>query len=95
MKDIALDSALDLQITDGDFRLIESTEQHQKLLLLAGKGHIRTFGDMGVGLVEFVNEDNLGGLYDRIQRDFEKDGMSIDDIRIQSDGNIQIDAAYE
>jgi hypothetical protein len=94
MKDILLNSDFDLEIVDGDLVIGESTTQHQQLLLLTNKGDWKENPLVGVGATGFLKEENESGLMQEIRIQFEKDGMEVNNISIQS-GAIEIDAKYK
>lgn len=90
----------DLKIADGDFAKGESTMQHQSLLVRLKKGELRQFPKTGVGIEDFLQDDNPGDVHVEIQKQLEADGMVIRDIQLQfSDGDeklleLRIDAYY-
>jgi hypothetical protein len=94
--DILLDTDFDLAISAGDLVIGESTEQHQHLLLIAGKGSFVANPLIGVELQSWLN-DETGSTEARhaIQREFEFDGMTVETLEIQSLENIKITAGYE
>lgn len=79
--DILLDSDFDLLFVDGDMVIGESTEQHQRLLLVCEKGEIREFPACGVGINSYMLDDNPGSLNGEIKRQFERDGMKVDAVK--------------
>ena len=93
--DIILGDDLDLVFRNGDLIVGESTEQHQKLLLVVEKGHIKQFPFVGVGIGSYINDDNLGGLYQEIEQQFSLDGAKITKREIYEDGEINLEATYE
>ncbi len=74
-NDILLDENFDLQFVGGDLVHGESTRQHQRLLLLTAKGEVREFPTVGVGLNDWILDDEFGDLNGVIKRQFEADGM--------------------
>ena len=89
----------DLLIAAGDFVVGETTQQHQSLLLRMKKGELRQYPKTGVGLDDFLLDDNPGDVYSEIQRQFEADGMVVRtmDISINEASNKlepKIDAYY-
>lgn len=93
-----------LDDTDGDLLLVyndnafdisfgESTEQHQKDLLLARRGDYRISPNVGVGLKDFLNDENPDELYRAIRTQFAQDGMKLNSIQIVNT-KINIDAYY-
>ena len=93
--DIILNDNLDLKTRNGDFEVSESTLQHQKLLLLAQKGEWREYPRVGIGIQNYIEDDALGDLYQEIQKQYTRDGMQIDKLRVLQDGKIDVEAEYE
>jgi hypothetical protein len=75
----------DLLIEDGDFVVTESTVQHQSDLLRLKKGELRQFPKTGVGIDDFLLDDNAGDIYQEIQRQFEADGLLIRRLEVNLD----------
>lgn len=73
----------DLLIADGDFVVGESTQQHQSLLIRLKKGELRQYPKTGVGVDDFLLDDNAGDIYLEIQRQLEADGNVIRDITVR------------
>jgi hypothetical protein len=94
-KDVLLGNDLDLVFRNGDLVVGESTEQHQQLLLLNDKGHIKHAPIAGVGIGGYLNDDNLGELHGEIQQQFERDGLRITKLKIFENGRLEINAGYE
>lgn len=93
MEDILLDQDFDLLIQNGDLVIGPSSEQHQQLLLLSNKGDWRQFPMVGVGVREYLKDENENSMVGEIKEQFEMDGMEVKDIRI-ANGQIGIDAYY-
>lgn len=90
-QDILLTDENDLTITDGDFVIGDSDNQHVALIVEAVKGEIRSSPDLGFGILRYLKKT------DQSKRDFlrnlkvelEKDGY--DDVDIEfNDGKITI-----
>lgn len=94
MGDILLGDDFDLQIVNNDLVIGDATQQNQQLILVANKGEWRPFPYVGVGLLEAIHDDNLGGLKQEIIKQFELDGMTINKLTVKSDGGMEIDATY-
>ena len=94
MNDILLDDDFDLQIVNNDFVIGDATDQNQKLILLTNKGEVRPFPFVGVGIAEALNDDNVGSLKQEIIKQFELDGMTLNNMRLAADGTFEIDASY-
>lgn len=59
MNDVKIEEAtFDLNIVNGDFSSIESTEQHLQFLLLASKGEWREIPQAGIGIIDYLNTKN-------------------------------------
>lgn len=93
MEDILLDQDFDLLIQNGDLAIGPSSEQHQQLLLLSNKGDWRQFPMVGVGVREYLKDEDENSMVGEIKEQFEMDGMEVKDIRI-ANGQIGIDAYY-
>jgi hypothetical protein len=93
MKDILLNTELDLDIANGDLVVGESTVQHQQLLLVTSKGDWKENPLVGVGAAAFLKDEDESGLLNEIRIEFQKDGMDVKAVNIQS-GEINIDANY-
>ena len=93
MKDILLNTDLDLLIANGDLVVGESTSQHQKLLLISAKGDFKENPTIAVGAGGYLKDDDETGLMAEIKKEFEKDGMKVDEINIKN-GNIEVHANY-
>jgi hypothetical protein len=95
MKDLILDATFDLSFANGDFVIDESTQQHQELLLLTNKGDWREDATIAVGVKRWLkDEDDGGDLTGEIKKEFEKDGMRVQSVKIDSTG-ITVNAPYK
>lgn len=84
----------DLDVSSGDIRYGESTAQHQRDLLIAGRGDYKEYPAVGVGTVRFLN-DNLPEDYLReVSKAFQGDGMTVERISYDEDMNIVTEAYY-
>lgn len=88
-----LDINGDLGIANGDFVKGESTLQCMNRLLVSVKGDWRQYPRTGVGLVNFLNDDNLPDLYLEIQEQYKADGLIIDQLQVYNDGRV-VEAAH-
>jgi hypothetical protein len=84
----------DLLFENGDLVVAESTDQHQADILFAGKGHYREFPDLGVDLMNWLEDDALGDLAGVIQQEFEGDQMQVNKLKVTQSGKVNIDAEY-
>lgn len=85
----------EIQILAGDLVLGESTRQHQELILISEKGEWRESPLTGVAIrTELQNETTGAELLTRIKKEFERDGMSV--LQIKAKGqSITTEAIYE
>ncbi|MGB0522389.1 MAG: hypothetical protein ACPGJS_05485 [Flammeovirgaceae bacterium] len=93
--DILIDENNDPIISGGDFLIGESTQQHQKLLLVSNKGQFREHPAVGVGINEYLLDDDANtSLFNEIDTQFKVDGMIVTHIEIVDNLNLSIDAEY-
>lgn len=94
MKDFLLGNDGDLLIQDGDFVIGDSTIQNQKLLFVTKKGEWRQNIGVGIGAIDYINDDALADLSQEIQKQFEADGMRVKKVSVMDDGAVSWDAEY-
>jgi hypothetical protein len=94
MQDILLNEDLDLLMKAGDFVVGEGTTQHKSTLLLATKGDIRQSPYAGVGLVNFLNDDNFGNIAQEIAAQYELDGLTVKNLKVFEDGTMSDESYY-
>lgn len=94
MYDILLDENGDLGCFDGDFDIGDSTIQNQTLLLHFQKGEQKQFPITGVGISNFLLDENKEDLYREVRREFVRDGMTLNSIDIDREVII-VNAHYE
>ena len=99
-KDFLIDTEGDgdILIQNGDFAIGDSTLQHQEALLASTPGEYRQYPEIGVGLVDYLNDEtSMAGLRAKIISEFENDGMLVVDVNIElvnDDPTIQPKATY-
>ncbi|MCX6232611.1 MAG: oxidase [Bacteroidetes bacterium] len=93
-QDILLDDSGDLACVDGDFVIGESTLQHQKLLLITQKGEWKENPKCGIGIENYLNDDDTNDMLNEINDQFEKDGMHVTSVNYINQ-QLQVDANYE
>lgn len=94
-KDFLMDTDGDMLIVDGDIAVGDSTLQNQYLLLKLQPGELRQWPQTGVGLENYLDDDDLGELEAEIRAQFVADGMTVNICKIFEDGKIEIDASYD
>ena len=94
MIDILLDSTTgDLLLNGGDIAYGESTLQHQRDILIARAGDYRYAPTVGVGVKDYVNDDDAETLLRSITQQFTADGMRVNRVAF-ANKKISIDASY-
>ena len=94
--DYISDDNLDLIIRNGDFVVSESTQKHQRDLLLANKGEYKQNPTIGVGIDTFLlSEKNRDDVEAEVTSEFENDGMRIRRLEARSVSEFEIEAPYE
>lgn len=94
INDILLNANMDIEITDGDFKVGDATGQSMKMLLVSQKGEWKQNPDVGVGVADYLKGERPGGLKAEIKRQLKADGATIKNIRVFDNGTINIDASY-
>ena len=69
--DIALNQELDVELSGEDLIIRDSTEQHQRLLLLAQPGNLRWAPTVGVGLQDYLADEQMAGLVNKVRQQFQ------------------------
>lgn len=78
MKDILLDAgSADVKIDNGDFVVDESDGQHQEHLLVFQKGALKDEPQVGVGIENYLNDDDVDAMLRELRSQFENDGMAV------------------
>jgi hypothetical protein len=95
MTDILLDETNNLIIKDGDFVLGYSDNQHQIHILRANKGEIKDFPELGVGIEQILDDDEPIDILIEAKKNLEYDGMKINNIKFEENGNLNIDGYYK
>lgn len=95
MEDILLTEGFELQFENGQLVRGKSTEQHQKLLIITDKGDWRFSPEMGVSARSYLKDDeDNGGLLPELKEQFERDGMTVKELKLLSD-RIIVNAEYK
>ena len=93
--DLLLDDDLDLDVRGGDFAITESTQQHQKLILLTDKGEWRQSPATGVGINSMLLDDAAAGdIILEVQMQMEADGLIISHLTVTADKQLSLTATY-
>lgn len=84
MIDIQHTANGDIDFAIGDLLYTESTEQHQKDILLSGKGHYKECPELGVDATEYVNDNGPENLLRSIRNEFIRDGMKVTQVNMNN-----------
>lgn len=94
MTDILTDPLTgDVLCQDGDFMLGDATYQHQADLLQAQEGEYKQFPATGVGLPQFLNDEDPADMIRKIRAQFKRDGIAIE--KIAAGATLRITATYK
>lgn len=95
MNDILLNDNDEVLVTNGDFTVGFSDQQHQKHLILIEKGEIKRNVTAGVGAMRYLESEKEAELLREIVVQFNGDGIQINNISIDSTGVIKTEASYK
>lgn len=92
--DIVLDKDFDLQIINGDLVVEESTEQHILLVMATAKGHWRQAPLIGARFIDHLNAPDPSAVSSALKFHLELDGMQVNQVSINFQGEVEIDGDY-
>lgn len=92
--DILDDTNGDIDFTNGDISYGESTKQHQRDILFARKGDYKSAPAVGVGIEDYVKDENPQDMLPEIRRQYTKDGQTVNKLQLSADGKLNINANY-
>lgn len=97
MKDILLDiETADIKIANGDFVTGKSDGQHQAHLLVFQKGALKDVPEVGAGIEDYLNDDDVDGMLREVRYQFENDGMVVNSVAFDEVlKNLDYDAQYK
>lgn len=95
MIDILLDTKNDLTIENGDFLVGFSNLQHQRQILTYRKGEVKEFPEVGVSVRDIYDDENPKKVLVEIKKQFEYDGMQVDDVTLKANGELIPYAKYK
>jgi hypothetical protein len=78
----------------GDFVLEESTSQHQRQLLLNAKGDFKENPTICVNAFNYLDGEDFAGLMRAIAVEFSKDGMDVDNVGVDANGEVKVSGKY-
>lgn len=92
-KDILLNSDGTFKIINGDFAVGDSLNQEVAELLRARKGDYKEFPLTGVGIEDFINDDDQGAMFREIHKQLQEDNKVVNNISLEN-GKLKIDADH-
>lgn len=104
MKGLQIDDTGDLRIRvvrDKEEKILSGvcigdvTRQNQLMLLSSNKGDFKSSPLLGIGLIDYVNDEQADSLLREIRSQLKQIGMNINRLGISSSGLLEIDADYE
>lgn len=95
MTELLLDENGDLSIKNGDFVTGFSDNQHQEHILIATKGEYKEFPELGVGIAQMLSDDDWTSVLIEAKKNLEYDGMKINNVKFEENGNLTIDGYYK
>jgi hypothetical protein len=90
--DILIDDTYNLLIENGDFIIGDNISQQQQLLLATNKGDWKENPLIGCGLANYINDENIEKMKYEIMRQYKADGLIINDITINNNEELIINA---
>lgn len=95
MEDLIIKDNGDVRISNGDLVIGFSDLQHQEHLLIAQKGSVKQYPDVGVGLESYLNESEIEEMLEMTNVEFTKDGMEVEKLKYDKQtGELNYDANY-
>lgn len=95
MTDILFDKNGDLLFINGDIQYGRSNQQHQRDILIARPGDYKTALPLGVGINDYLKDDDPNAMLSSIKQHFNKDGMVMKQLSYYPDENkLIINAIY-
>ncbi|KAA6348032.1 hypothetical protein EZS27_004484 [termite gut metagenome] len=93
MTDIKQSGNGDIDLSTNDLFYSESTEQHQRDILLAGKGHFKETPLVGVSAIDYLNDESPDNFLRAVRKEFTRDGMKVKSLALKA-GELSINATY-
>lgn len=95
MIDFRQDINGDIDLQNGDIHYVESTVAHQRDLLLTGMGELKHAPLVGVGIHDFLNDENPAEMLRTIRKKYIMDGMIVNAVIQNTNKQLEIDAYYD
>ncbi|MCT4647560.1 MAG: hypothetical protein N4A74_21410 [Carboxylicivirga sp.] len=95
MEDFLLDDENNLATADGDFVFGDPTLQNQELLLSSTPGQWKAYPTIGIDVESYLLDEGVGGLLSAVKKEFEADGMVLDEYPAFENGVLKVNARYQ
>lgn len=95
MIDIKFDADGDIDLSNGDIHYGVLPGQHQQDLIIVSKGHLKGSPAVGVGAINYLNDEDPENFLRKVRREFIADGMNVVKVGINKQGNLIVDAHYK
>lgn len=80
----------DFEVSEGDFKQADTTEQESYFILKANKGHYRQYIRLGLGLEKYINADiQKNELRRKIRENLEEDNLKINKIYVITENDLR------
>lgn len=97
MEDILLAADGDVDFASGDLLPADTdraTGQHKRDILMASPGDYKEAPTVGVGAVEYIQDDAQLFLRD-VRKQMQADGIAVREVAFDGRGNLIVDGSYE
>lgn len=94
MMDIGLFEHNELDVVLGDFEIRDSALEHPLQLLWAQKGDFKELPHVGVGVSQYIDDDDFSPLLRAIGIALVQDGMQVHSIQVTNAEQLNINAHY-
>jgi len=92
MIDILLNEQHDIAIANGDLVLGDARVQQQQVLLLSKKGDFKQYPTTGIGIQQYINDDEPAKMVSDVVSQFTADGILVNKVAFEN-GQLIIDAS--
>ena len=95
MIDFRQNTEGDIDLSKGDIRYVESTVAHQRDLIITGMGELKFAPLSGVGIHDFLNDENPADMLRLVRKKFIQDGQTVNSVKQNKAGDLVVDAYYD
>ncbi len=95
MIDLRQNTDGDIDLSKGDIVYVESTVAHQRDLIFIAPGELKFAPLAGVGMHDFINDENPADMLRMVRKRFIQDGQTVNSVKKNSEGELEVDAFYD